>query len=119
MEKVARIFDELPSIDDYKRDNPSIEIEQLTKKRLDEFSDNVTPILKETYGKTESLLKDSTSEERPADILKRIENALEKLDKECVGNEEIWNPKKDGIYDSVKNIRDWMDKHVRDFKKHL
>ena len=47
------------------------------------------------------------------------EELLEKLDEECVGNDEIWNPKKDGIYDSVKNIRDWMDKHVRDFKKHL
>ncbi|WP_405243219.1 hypothetical protein [Lentisalinibacter salinarum] len=81
-EKTESASEDLPSINDYRQQNPGLDLEDVLQSRDDDWTNRVTDSLKENLGKSRGRLENLNERDAPVKLLARVLSILKDVDTE-------------------------------------
>ncbi len=94
---------ELVSYEKYRQDNPNLDESEVSKKRNNDYIDIVGKDLKKLYGTQNSKIQSAKEQELPLDMLKVIQQKIDKLEKYMLENDAA-NCESDAFLIAIKDI---------------
>jgi len=107
--RVRETSEKEKTVDDYKADNPGMDLEGLLEKRDNDWGSDVKNTLKNSINHHSDLLANLRSASKPQDLIEKALSAIESVDFNAL--QEVYN---DSIRSSLKKIQSKCYKYIKE-----